>query len=136
MDADALIQNEKANILDCLSATSDLALLAKNFYNTGVMVMRNNDVIQSLWNEVWDAGPISEICPTVDPRLTAMLTAPSCKLKINNITSKWNYFDKYKQGRRDTDCEKREANIVAWHGQERSIALREMREILKTKGAA
>lgn len=138
LDADALIVNADAQLTEALPSTKQLALLFKHFCNSGTMVMRNCPEVLDLFEKVWER-PLVTPNDLIDAQLFHVLCQGMVKVKFADIGSKWNFFEYYHGGKRETDCKRDDANILAWHGQDRNAAAAEMRQIvdsLLTKGVA
>ena len=130
LDADALIVHKDVKLEDAIG-TEDIGLVrGDNYVNSGFMVTRNTEKTRVFWNSVYEAGPVAQYNHGIDARLFMMLHEESCPVTVKKLGSEWNYFERFGNGPRIVTCEKKDAHIQAWHGQDRKSVLAEMQKLL------
>lgn len=126
LDADTVIQHPSVDLKDAIKPDTELAMLGNKFFvNSGVIVCRNLPIVRAFFDIVMEKGPVRENCKVIDARFHEELQHPQIKFQF--LGDKWNFFEKYGEVGRTVFSQKKDAVVLAWHGQDKAAALREMK---------
>jgi hypothetical protein len=130
LDADTLIVKTQENIRDGLAKGYELAVLGGiTWVNGGVVLLINNAPVRDFFRRIIERGPVGTT-NWLDATFSEMLRETS--VRWHYLDDRWNFFPTYgEKGRRAHLYTEEEAIIRAWHGWDRTKALKQMSDVLE-----